>query len=89
MPGLIRICEQCQILNPLSKAKDQTCNLMVPSHICFHCAMTELQVITIFVGEWECHILLLCHPDPFPNHFLIGLGFFDIKLLEMFVYFGD
>ena len=27
---------QCQILYPLSKARDQTCNLMVPSKICFH-----------------------------------------------------
>ena len=26
------------ILNPLSKARDGTCNLMVPSWICFHCA---------------------------------------------------
>ena len=28
-----------QILNPLSEARDQTCNLMVPSQIRFHCAM--------------------------------------------------
>ena len=27
-----------QILNPVSKARDQTFNLMVPSWICFHCA---------------------------------------------------
>ena len=27
--------QQRQILNPLSKARDQTCNLMVPSQICF------------------------------------------------------
>ena len=27
-------------LNPLSKARDPTCNLMVPSRIRFHCAMT-------------------------------------------------
>ena len=25
---------QCQILNPLSKARDRTCNLMVPSQVC-------------------------------------------------------
>ena len=31
---------QCQILNPLSQARDQTCNLVVPSLIHFHCAMT-------------------------------------------------
>ena len=29
---------QRQILNPLSEAMDGTCNLMVPSHICFCCA---------------------------------------------------
>ena len=28
-----------QILNPVSKARDQTQNLMVPSWICFHCAV--------------------------------------------------
>ena len=32
---------QCQILNPLRKAKDQTRNLMVPRQICFHRAMTR------------------------------------------------
>ena len=31
---------QCWIPNPQSKAGDQTCNLMVPSQICFHCATT-------------------------------------------------
>ena len=30
---------QCQILNPLSKARDHTRNLVVPSQICFRCAM--------------------------------------------------
>ena len=38
------ICDQhhssrkCQILNPLSKARDRTQNLVVPSWICFRCA---------------------------------------------------
>ena len=31
--------QQCQILNLLSKARDQNHNLMVSSRICFHCAM--------------------------------------------------
>ena len=31
---------QCWILNPLSKARDRTHNLMVTSQICFHCAAT-------------------------------------------------
>jgi len=30
---------QCQILNPLSEARDGTCNLMVPNQIHFRCAM--------------------------------------------------
>ena len=29
--------QQHQILNPLSKVRDRTCNLMVPSWIRFHC----------------------------------------------------
>ena len=35
---LHHISSQCRILNPLSKARDLTCNLMVPSRICFRCA---------------------------------------------------
>ena len=31
---------QRQVLNPLSKARDRTHNLMVPSQICFPCATT-------------------------------------------------
>ena len=31
---------QCRILNPLSKARDRTRNLMVPGRIRFHCATT-------------------------------------------------
>ena len=31
---------QCQILNPLNEARDQTCNFMVPSWILFRCAKT-------------------------------------------------
>ena len=31
---------QCQIFNPLSKIRDGTYNLMVPSWICFQCATT-------------------------------------------------
>ena len=42
-PDLSFICDlhyssrQCWILNLLSKARDWTCNFMVPSWICFHC----------------------------------------------------
>ena len=43
MPEPSCVCNLCQsswqllIPNPLSKATDQTCKLMVPSQICFHC----------------------------------------------------
>ena len=46
MPDQSCIChlhhssQQCWILNALSKAKDRTHNLMVPSWIRFHCSMT-------------------------------------------------
>ena len=36
--NLYHSSQQHCILNPLSEAKDRTCNLMVPSQICFHCA---------------------------------------------------
>ena len=46
MPNPSRVCNlhhssrQCRILNPLSKVRDRTRNLMVPSRIHFHCATT-------------------------------------------------
>ena len=45
-PDPSRICNlhhsswQCWVLNPLSKARERTLNLMVPSWIRFHCATT-------------------------------------------------
>ena len=39
---------QCWILNPLSKAKDRTWNLMVPSWIHFHRAMTGTPIFILF-----------------------------------------
>ena len=49
---------QCQILNPLSEARDQTCNLMVPSRICFRCATmgTPPQLFFFF-----CFLFLNCY----------------------------
>ena len=38
-PHLQPTPEQHQILKPLSEVRDRTLNLMVPSRICFHCAM--------------------------------------------------
>ena len=39
---------QHRILNPLSKARDQTRNLMVPNRICFHRAMTGTPLLATF-----------------------------------------
>ena len=50
-----RVCDlhhssqQCWILNPVNEARDQTHNLMVPSQIHFHCAMTGTPVFTFNV----------------------------------------
>ena len=40
---------QLQILNLLSKARDQTHNLMVPSRNCFHCTTTGTPAFRVFV----------------------------------------
>ena len=37
-----------QILNPLSEARDRTCNLMDPSWICFHCATMGTPILDLF-----------------------------------------
>ena len=54
--NMSRICDLChgswqhQILKSLSEARDQTCNLMVPSWICFRYAMTG----TPRIYSWCC-----------------------------------
>ena len=46
---------QCQILNPLSKARDRIHNLMIPSRIHFCCAMMETPIIIKFLKKnLEC-----------------------------------
>ena len=45
---------QRQILNPLSEARDRTCNLMVPSRIFFCCATTGTPTLPSFIGLGEC-----------------------------------
>ena len=42
---------QCRILNPLSEARDRTCNLMPPNWIHFPCAMTGTLGFFFF---WPC-----------------------------------
>ena len=57
--------QQCQILNPRSKARDQTCNFMVPSWICFRCARmgTPLKAcfcVSLFIIRANASVSLLC-----------------------------
>ena len=40
---------QCRILNPLSRARDRTSNLMVPNQICFHCTTMGTPPILYFL----------------------------------------
>ena len=50
---------QCQILNPLSKVRDRTCNLMVPSWIRFCCHHGNSQVCFLyFFFSYALHLLL-------------------------------
>ena len=72
---------QCQILNPLSKARDQTRNLMVPGRICFCCATMGTPVFSHgFKGRF-----LLSHVSP-PKHrrlkILKEFGVLGIAILE-------
>ena len=46
--GLHHSLWQHWILNPLSEARDRTCNLMVPSRILFCCAMMGTPLMTVF-----------------------------------------
>ena len=43
---------QCQILNPLSKDKDRTGNLVVPSQIRFHCATMGTPINSLLEAAW-------------------------------------
>jgi len=77
MPDLSRICnlhhssQQRQILNPLSKARDQTRNLMVPSRIRFCHAMAGAP-----------NFILLHTAVQFSQHHLLkGLSFFHCIFL--------
>ena len=42
---------QRRIHNPLSKARDQTCNLMVPSWICSRCVMTGTPIYILMFSS--------------------------------------
>ena len=57
MQDLTRVCNlhhslwQRWILNPLSEARDQTRNLMVPSQICFCCTQWELLGVAFPISQ--------------------------------------
>ena len=55
---LPRSSRQRQIPNPLSEARDRTCNLMVLSRICFPCAMMGTPQSSFFSCQMEAHFLL-------------------------------
>ena len=52
--GLYHSSRQCWIFNPLSEARDRTCNLMVPSWIRFCCATigTPYYCFFLFLFKW-------------------------------------
>ena len=63
---------QCWILDPLSEARDQTRNLIVPSRICFHCTMTGNPLF-----------LMLCF-----TVYLILTTFINLFSLLLLLFFG-
>ena len=66
--------QQCQILNPMDEARDGTCNLMVPSQICFRCHKTETpKLISLTLTSFP----LLLH---FAAHF--NIQFFGRHILQ-------
>ena len=60
--------QQHQVLDPLSKARDRTCNLMVPSQIRFRCAMTGTPQECLFLiyreASFSCPGLYLLEQVP-------------------------
>ena len=50
---------QCQVLNPVIEARDKTCNLMVPSRICFHCTM--MGTLLFFFFKLKCDLAPSSH----------------------------
>jgi len=70
--------QQCYILNPLSKARDRTRNLMVPSQIRFHCAT---------MGTPECVDSLMYFPClcVCSNSFLHLFIFPTLQLIRVWV----
>ena len=62
--SVTQLTRQRWILDPLSEARDGTCNLMVPSWICFHCTTEGTQSVTFLGSSLQPHnwtlIFLFC-----------------------------
>ena len=82
MPDLSHICDlhhslwQCQILNPVSEARDQTHNLMVPSQIVSTVPWQELLIslvllknVSYFKIDLYCPKQSFLSPAPFIKTF--------------------
>ena len=76
---------QCRVLNPLNKARDQACNFMVTSQICFRCTTTGTPTVIVlrYLGTGMLfRYLCLFEPstslryDSFP----INIYVFDLQL---------
>ena len=58
---------QCQILNPLSKVRCRTHNLMITSQIRFHCAAVGTSVRNFWFGEERNGFSRNCWWEPLPG----------------------
>ena len=68
--------QPCQILNPLSRARDWTQVLLDTSRVCYHCAMTGMPNFVLFLS---------CFPDFFQTRkFPLSLMVFLSLLVWMF-----
>ena len=88
---------QCQIPNPLSKAREQTCNFIVPSGIHFCCAMmgTPTFLLTVYKcssSSYSCHhlffllILIMASVRWYLVMVLIGISMMISDTEHLFIY---
>ena len=77
-------CDNRQILNPLSEARDRTCILMDASQVCFRCATMETP--PLFLLPCLCSpglrtiFSLIPKNPPIPHGFLCGLS--DLRCMS-------
>ena len=80
--------QQCWILNPLSEARDWTCNFMVASRIRFHCTMTGTPVVDFFKTfywssvDLKCCICFRCRTQRISHTYKYIHPFFPHRLLQ-------